>query len=62
MYKTKNRGAGTMQKTISLGNQSFNKIRKNDYFYIDKTNFIKEWWENGDVVTLVTRPAVLGKP
>jgi Protein of unknown function (DUF1703)./Predicted AAA-ATPase. len=61
MYKTKNRGAGTMQKTISLGNQSFNKIRKNDYFYIDKTNFIKEWWENGDVVTLVTRPRRFGK-
>ena len=61
MYKTKNRGAGTMQKTISLGNQSFNKIRNNDYFYIDKTNFIKEWWENGDVVTLVTRPRRFGK-
>lgn len=41
--------------------QSFEKIRRNDYFYIDKTSFIKEWWENGDDVTLITRPRRFGK-
>jgi len=32
-----------------------------DYFYIDKTSFIKEWWEGGDAVTLITRPRHFGK-
>lgn len=31
------------------------------YFYIDKTGFIKEWWESGDPVTLITRPRRFGK-
>ena len=30
-------------------------------FFVDKTNFIKEWWENRDVVTLITRPRRFGK-
>ncbi len=29
--------------------------------YIDKTNFIKEWWDKGDSVTLLTRPRRFGK-
>lgn len=28
---------------------------------MDKTEFIKEWWENGDAVTLITRPGRFGK-
>ena len=43
-----------MSKVISIGNQGFDKIRENDYFYVDKTGFIKEWWESGDDVTLIT--------
>lgn len=43
-------------KTISIGNQSFCNLRENKYFYIDKTDFIREWWESGDVATLITRP------
>ena len=39
----------------------FSEIRKNDYFYIDKTMLIKEWWENNDIVTLITRPRRFGK-
>ena len=35
--------------------------RKEDIFYIDKTMFIKEWWENYDSVTLITRPRRFGK-
>ena len=29
--------------------------------FVDKTNFIKEWWANRDVVTLITRPRRFGK-
>lgn len=50
-----------MQRTISIGNQSFEKIRETNSFYIDKTGFIKEWWENRDDVTLITRPRRFGK-
>ena len=50
-----------MAKVISIGNQSFESIRKDDCFYIDKTSFIKEWWENKDIVTLITRPRWFGK-
>jgi hypothetical protein len=48
-------------RTVGIGIQSFEKIRENNYFYIDKTKFIKEWWENGDDVTLITRPRRFGK-
>ena len=50
-----------MAKVVSIGNQSFESIRKKDTFYIDKTAFIKEWWENEDIVTLITRPRRFGK-
>ena len=50
-----------MARTVGIGLQSFEKIIKNNYFYTDKTTFIKEWWENGDDVTLITRPRRFGK-
>ena len=50
-----------MMKNIGVGIQQFEKIRQNNYFYIDKTSFIKEWWESGDDVTLITRPRRFGK-
>ncbi len=50
-----------MARTVSIGNQDFESIQKEGYFYIDKTNFIKEWWESGDSVTLITRPRRFGK-
>ena len=50
-----------MARTVAVGVQDFSKIVEKDYFYIDKTNFIKEWWENNDVVTLITRPRRFGK-
>ena len=50
-----------MAKTVGIGIQSFEKIRENDYFYIDKTDFIREWWDSGDDVTLITRPRRFGK-
>ncbi len=48
-------------RTVGIGVQSFEKIRERNYFYIDKTKFIKEWWESGAEVTLITRPRRFGK-
>lgn len=50
-----------MTRTVAIGIQSFEKIIANHYFYIDKTDFIREWWESGDDVTLITRPRRFGK-
>ena len=50
-----------MARTVGIGIQDFAQIIENNYFYIDKTNFIKEWWENGDSVTLIARPRRFGK-
>ena len=50
-----------MPRKISIGNQDFETIIDNNYFYVDKTAFIREWWESGDPVTLITRPRRFGK-
>lgn len=50
-----------MKQTIGIGYQDFSMIREKNYFYIDKTDFIREWWENGAQVTLITRPRRFGK-
>lgn len=50
-----------MARTVSIGYQEFDDIIKNRLFYVDKTHFIKEWWENYDRVTLITRPRRFGK-
>lgn len=50
-----------MARTVGIGIQSFDKIIEGKYFYIDKTSFIKEWWESGDDVTLINRPRRFGK-
>lgn len=50
-----------MTKTIGIGYQNFAQLITNDIFYVDKTGFIKEWWENKDMVTLITRPRRFGK-
>nr|MBP3598626.1 AAA family ATPase [Eubacterium sp.] len=50
-----------MGRTVGIGIQDFEDVIKNDYFYVDKTSFIKELWENGDSVTLITRPRRFGK-
>lgn len=48
-------------KTVSIGNDGFDSIREKKCFYVDKTEFIKEWWESEDKVTLITRPRRFGK-
>lgn len=50
-----------MPRTVGIGHQDFEQIILNDNFYIDKTMFMKEWWENNDAVTLITRPRRFGK-
>ena len=50
-----------MGRTVGIGIQDFAKLREENYFYIDKTSFIKEWWESGDDATLITRPRRFGK-
>jgi len=50
-----------MAKTVAIGVQSYSDLIENKYFYVDKTSFIKEWWESGDSVTLITRPRRFGK-
>lgn len=50
-----------MARTVAIGKQDFASIMENHYFFVDKTEFIREWWESGDDVTLITRPRALWK-
>ncbi len=50
-----------MARTVGIGIQSFEKLITENSFYIDKTDFIRQWWENRDDVTLITRPRRFGK-
>ena len=49
------------ENKAGLGYQDFRRMREDHIFYIDKTDFIKEWWEYSDMVTLITRPRRFGK-
>lgn len=48
-------------RVVAIGKQNFEDMISHNNFYIDKTRFIKEWWENDDSVTLITRPRRFGK-
>ena len=50
-----------MARVIGIGHDDFGTVRESHNFYIDKTNFIQEWWESNDKVTLITRPRRFGK-
>ncbi len=50
-----------MNQKISIGSQDFAFLREQNCFFVDKTGFIKSWWESGDAVTLITRPRRFGK-
>ena len=50
-----------MKKKVAIGLQSFEDLIQKGYYYIDKTDFIREWWDCGDCVTLITRPRRFGK-
>ena len=48
-------------RTVGLGIQDFEQIRKNNQFYVDKTDFIRTWYKKNDSITLITRPRRFGK-
>ena len=50
-----------MERKVGIGHQDFEVVRQKGLFYVDKTGFIREWWESGDSVTLITRPRRFGK-
>ena len=50
-----------MARPVGIGYQDFEQLITEHVFYVDKTLFIKEWWENRDIVTLITRPRRVGK-
>ena len=50
-----------MKREIATGVQDFESLRINNRFYVDKTNFLRDWWRGGDAVTLITRPRRFGK-
>ena len=50
-----------MARTVAIGKQDFASIMENHYFFVDKTAFVRKWWESGDDVTLITRPRRFGK-
>ena len=54
-------GGDAMARTVGIGIQDFEKVIVRGCFYVDKTAFIKEWWENDDEVTLITRLRRFGK-
>ena len=55
------KGEADVPKSIAIGSQCFSDMRQENCFLIDKTMFIKDWWENKDSVTLITRPRRFGK-
>lgn len=50
-----------MARTVSIGAQGFAEMRERNYFLVDKTDFVRDWWQGGDVVTLICRPRRFGK-
>ncbi len=50
-----------MARTVAIGKQDYASLIENNFFFVDKTEFIREWWEAGDDVTLITKPRRFGK-
>ncbi len=48
-------------RTVAIGHQDYETVRSRQYFYVDKTDLIRQWWDSGDCVTLITRPRRFGK-
>ena len=55
------KGRECVAQKIGIGWQDFEEVRQRNLFYVDKTVFIREWWESGDGVTLIARPRRFGK-
>lgn len=61
MNYQRNGGRQMYENRAGLGYQDFAEVRTEHIFYIDKTYFIRDWWEYADKVTLITRPRRFGK-
>jgi hypothetical protein len=61
MKENNGKGADSMPRKIGTGVQSFSKLRERGSFFVDKTEFISDWWNSDDDVTLITRPRRFGK-
>ena len=48
-------------KPLPIGYENFQKLRSEDYYYVDKTLFIKEFLDKKAMVNLFTRPRRFGK-
>ena len=55
------RSGGKVRKKLPIGIDGFEKIRTNDFYYVDKTLFIKELLQNWGEANLFTRPRRFGK-
>lgn len=55
------KGGESMGRVVSIGEQDFVALREGNYFYVDKTDFIREWWQSGDSATMLMRPRRFGK-
>ena len=51
----------SMGRTVGIGWQDYATVIENNCFYVDKTDFIRQWWRENDAVTLITRPRRFGK-
>ncbi len=50
-----------MPRTVAIGEEFFETLRVKNLFYIDKTDFIRQWWDSGTKVTAIMRPRRFGK-
>lgn len=50
-----------MQWTMPIGIDDFGKLRKEQYYFVDKTDFIRQLIDGHSAVTLLTRPRRFGK-
>lgn len=55
------RSVGKVRKKLPIGIDGFEKLRTNDFYYVDKTLFMKELLQNWGEVNLFTRPRRFGK-
>lgn len=57
----KQRMTAMLKKRLPVGIENFEKIRRDGFYYVDKTDLIKELLENWGEVNLFTRPRRFGK-
>ena len=50
-----------MKKAIPIGVSDYERLRKEDYYFVDKSMMIQEFLRRKSIVTLITRPRRFGK-